>query len=140
MLLNPAVLTIYGSAFDNYFLQAHRVRNLIKSDFDDVFRQQNVLKQPTSRSPITHSSLNVDLLVHLSAITTAPLLSRPPSGTDGYVQDIMTVPASLAGLPALSLPAGVAEDGWPVGVSLVGQWGCDELLLRVGQLLQESSD
>lgn len=64
------------------------------------------------------------------------------------MQDVLTVPASLAGLPALSVPVpaacreqskgGVddADDGWPVGVSVVGQWGCDELVLKVGEILE----
>jgi len=49
----------------------------------------------------------------------------------------MTVPASLAGLPALSVPAGLGADGWPVGVSVVGQWGCDDLVLRVGEAIEK---
>ena len=49
----------------------------------------------------------------------------------------MTVPASLAGLPALSVPGGKGSDGWPIGVSIVGQWGCDEMVLRVGEAIEE---
>jgi aspartyl-tRNA(Asn)/glutamyl-tRNA(Gln) amidotransferase subunit A len=88
------------------------------------------------QKPAIKNSNQVDLLVHLSAIGTAPPLSEQPSGIDGYVQDVMTVPASLAGLPALNIPAGLAADGWPVGVSLVGQWGTDELVLGVGESLE----
>lgn len=50
----------------------------------------------------------------------------------------MNVPASLAGLPALSVPAGESEeDGMPVGVQVVGQWGNDELVLRLGERMIE---
>ena len=61
---------------------------------------------------------------------------------------MLTVPASLAGLPALSVPVPAAcrevsgeeskedDDGWPVGISVVGQWGCDELVLKVGEILE----
>lgn len=68
------------------------------------------------------------------------------------MQDVLTVPASLAGLPALSVPVPAAcrrrlgeqgeesvddvDDGWPVGVSVVGQWGCDELVLKVGEMIE----
>jgi hypothetical protein len=53
------------------------------------------------------------------------------------VQDVLTVPASLAGLPALSVPGGLAgDDGWPVGVSVVGQWGADDFVLEVGGLVE----
>ena len=58
---------------------------------------------------------------------------------DAYVQDVLTVPASLAGLPAMSVPAGLGEDGWPVGVSVVGQWGCDEMVLDVGTVCEQSA-
>jgi aspartyl-tRNA(Asn)/glutamyl-tRNA(Gln) amidotransferase subunit A len=52
----------------------------------------------------------------------------------------MTVPASLAGLPAVSVPAGLAADGWPVGVSVVGQWGSDELVMCVGKVIERTSN
>jgi aspartyl-tRNA(Asn)/glutamyl-tRNA(Gln) amidotransferase subunit A len=91
----------------------------------------------------------VDVLLSPSSVRTAPTLesmlpasdgAAPPQGAAAraspYVQDVLTVPASLAGLPALSVPAGVAQDGWPVGVSLTTQWGCEELLWRVGEALE----
>lgn len=53
------------------------------------------------------------------------------------MQDVLNVPASLAGLPAISLPAGVSEeDGMPVAVQIAAQWGGDELLLMVGEALE----
>lgn len=52
------------------------------------------------------------------------------------MQDILNVPASLAGLPAMSVPSDRAEDGWPVGVQVVGQWGSDEVVLAVGEALE----
>jgi len=121
------------SAFDNYFLQAQRVRSLVRRDFDHVFRAPNVL------SP--HSEINpagVDVLIHPSAIRTAPRLDEDGAGSkpnlDSYLQDVLTVPASLAGLPALSIPMGFGGDGWPVGVSLVGQWGHDKTILNLGKV------
>lgn len=127
-----------SSAFDNYFLQAQRVRNLVCGDFDRVFRARNVLS--------THSEVNpagVDVLAHPSAIRTAPQLDGdnlgPTSNLDSYLQDVLTVPASLAGLPALSVPVGLGEDGWPVGVSLVGQWGHEKVILNLGKVLGVSS-
>ncbi len=85
----------------------------------------------------------VDVLLHPSAIRSAPPLPNPGStgneganDLDAYVQDVLTVPASLAGLPAMSVPAGLGEDGWPVGVSVVGQWGCDEMVMKVGKAIE----
>jgi aspartyl-tRNA(Asn)/glutamyl-tRNA(Gln) amidotransferase subunit A len=138
----------YFSAFDNFFLQAQRVRKLVREDFDRVFRARNVLTNHSS--DFTSSQIpnpNIDVLLHPSAIRTAPLLPLPSqdsssmlslsSGLNTYVQDVLAVPASLAGLPALSIPACSGVDGWPVGISVVGQWGCDELVLRVGEIVEQ---
>lgn len=142
------------SAFDNYFLKAQRLRARIRTDFDRVFALQNVLS--TSSRP--SNADEVDVLLHPSAICTAPSLppllgtteveatgdveqrtDGPTSGLDAYVQDVLTVPASLAGLPAMSVPAGKGEDGWPVGVSIVSQWGCDEVVHAIGGLVEEAA-
>lgn len=106
----------------------------------------------SSSAPDTNPS-GVHVLLHPSAIRTAPPL--PESGRevaekadslDVYVQDVLTVPASLAGLPAISVPLRVGRsekedgdqgDGWPIGASLVGQWGCEEMVLRVGRAIEE---
>ena len=64
------------------------------------------------------------------------------STLSAYVQDVLTVPASLAGLPALSVPVRRETDGfncddrWPIGVSIVGQWGTDEMVLSVGEAIE----
>ncbi|CAE6401362.1 unnamed protein product [Rhizoctonia solani] len=123
-----------ADAFENYFLQAHRVRALVRTDFDRVFGK-SVLDQGSNDE--NDDEGRVDVLIHPSAIRTAPLLeSKDEDGIDAYVQDVLTVPASLAGLPALSVPCGHGPDGWPVGASVVGQWGSDELVCKVGRLVQ----
>ncbi|OCH96291.1 amidase signature enzyme [Obba rivulosa] len=122
-----------ADAFDNYFLQAQRVRRLIKADFDRVFAVPNVLSSGETPEDGVH------VLLHPSAIRTAPPLDEGQNADLGaYVQDVLTVPASLAGLPALSVPAGLGEDGWPVGISVVGQWGCDEMVLNVGRMVEHA--
>ncbi|KAI8996464.1 amidase signature enzyme [Trametes punicea] len=130
-----------ADAFENYFLQAQRVRKLIKADFDRVFGVPNPLRTYASHDGAF--SGGVDVIIHPSAIQTAPALpgleDTPPSDSstlNAYVQDVLTVPASLAGLPALSVPAGMGSDGWPIGVSIVGQWGSDEMVRRVGEVLE----
>ncbi|EIN06191.1 amidase signature enzyme [Punctularia strigosozonata HHB-11173 SS5] len=139
ILLGTYALT--ADAFDNYFLQAQRVRQLIKHDFDRVFTVPNAL---TWTGETADTADKVDVLIHPSAIRTAPPLQRAggASGSadalDAYVQDVLTVPASLAGLPALSVPAGEGDDGWPVGVSIVGQWGCEKMLWYVGKMVEQT--
>ena len=124
-------------AFDNFFLQAQRVRKLLQLEFADAFRCPSPLAAESVGAKL--GADGVDVLVHPSAINTAPLLgASATSKTAGYVQDVLNVGASLAGLPAVSVPAGRAEDGWPVGVQVVGQWGMDELVLDVGRALEES--
>jgi len=127
-------LTQPFSAFDNYFLQAQRIRSLVRQDFDRVFRVPSVLS-----THLETSQAGVDVLIHPSAIRTAPRFDRDDteskSNLDTYLQDVLTVPASLAGLPALSVPMGLGEDGWPVGVSVVGQWGHEKTILNLGKAL-----
>lgn len=98
---------------DNYFLQAQRVRELVRRDFGRVLGDGGV-----------------DVLVHASAVGTAPGMGEG-QGAEGYVQDVLTVGASLGGLPALSVP--VAGEGWPVGMSVVGGWGNEEIVFLVGE-------
>ena len=108
----------------------------MRADFDRVFRARNVL---VADSTLKDDESAVDVLLHPSAIQTAPLLdeTKPPGDLSAYVQDVLTVPASLAGLPAMSVPVQPAEDSWPVGVTVVGQWGCDDAVLRVGKIIEE---
>ncbi|KAM0750376.1 amidase signature enzyme [Meredithblackwellia eburnea MCA 4105] len=126
-----------AEAFDNYFLQSQRIRQLLRTEFDKVFSISSPLASlPSTSFPSQIGA--VDVLLHPSSISTAPLLNVDPwsskkDTTASYVQDILNVPASLAGLPALAVPAGRAMDGWPVGVQLVGQWGSDQLILDVGK-------
>lgn len=137
VLLGTFALT--ADAFDNFFLQASRVRAEIQEDFASAFRIHH--PSTTKQANGEEKDGGVDVIIHPSAVDTAPTLASAARGAEGgiaeYVQDILTVPASLAGLPALAIPAGVAEDdGWPVGVTLVSQWGCDKILLSVARQLQ----
>jgi aspartyl-tRNA(Asn)/glutamyl-tRNA(Gln) amidotransferase subunit A len=128
---------------------------MIRDDFDRIFSMPNLFvsqsaTKGTAPPTIASTGESVDIIIHPSAIRSAPLLKdvrakaadhAMASDIDDYVQDVLTVPASLGGLPALSVPLRVREedggDGWPIGASIVGQWGSDELVLRVGEMLQE---
>ena len=103
-----------NSEFNNTYLKALHLRHLLKRELAQTFQR-------------------VDMLLHPTAIQTAPLHSHCKSE---YLQDLLTVPASLAGLPAMSVPAG-RSDGWPVGVSVVGRWGTEKMLFKVGKEIEQ---
>ena len=105
--------------YDAYYGQAQKVRTLIARDFDAAFAQVDVLISPTA--PTTAFRLGEKLDDPLAM----------------YLNDIATIPANLAGVPGMSLPAGLAaEDGLPVGVQLLAPATKDERLYGVGAALE----
>lgn len=101
--------------FDAYYLQAQKARTLLVNEFNALFKDYDVLVGPV-------------------APTTAFLLGENTSDPiKMYLSDIMTVPASLAGLPALSIPAGVSSNGLPIGVQLIGPRKSDALLFALAR-------
>ncbi|KAI5475504.1 aspartyl-tRNA(Asn)/glutamyl-tRNA (Gln) amidotransferase subunit A [Pseudohyphozyma bogoriensis] len=132
-----------ADAFNNYYLQAQTVRQTIRDEFNRVFSTPSPLTTTITTAP-TPSASKVDFLLHPTSISIAPLLNPPSSASStseqdrsSYIQDILSVPASLAGLPAISVPMG-RVDGWPVGAQLVGQWGGDRRLLELVKVLEEA--
>jgi aspartyl-tRNA(Asn)/glutamyl-tRNA(Gln) amidotransferase subunit A len=121
-------------AFNNSYLKALQLRQRLRSDLDAIFRSSH----PQDLDDVTDApSRGVDLYLHLTAIQTAPVLdSTSLSSQDarGYAQDLLTVPASLGGLPCISLPVGLGPDGWPVGASLTGQWGSESVLMDIAKI------
>lgn len=129
---------------DNYFIQAQRVRRLVQRDFDNVFAASNPLSD--SKNSVCSDSSSVDVIVCPTAPSSPPRLSDLLNGSakssplDAYVGDVFTVPASLAGLPAISVPVTVDTDSSAdvdglAGIQVVGQYGDDELVMNVGELL-----
>ena len=131
--------TLSASGMDNYFIQAQKVRRLIQQDFDRVFARPNPLAYQAA--PSNHDR-GIDVLLTPTAPSFPPTLydlgSRTP--LDSYRDDVLTVPASLAGLPSISIPA---SDFFPmrsvekltsghVGFQLTTQFGYDELLFDAG--------
>lgn len=127
-----------SDAYNNTFLRAQRIRKVIQDDFDDVFRIPNILRSadiPSSSS----DSKGVDVILHPCSVNTAPTIqqAKEESSEEEYVQDILTVPSSLAGIPAVSMPSGYAQDGWPVGTMAISQWGMERVLGVVGEVMRE---
>lgn len=121
-----------SGAMTNHYIQAQRVRRKVQMDFDRVFATKNPLS--TTPTP-THDEHTVDFLVTPCSTDTAPSLEdiyAQKSPLDAYVNDILTVPASLAGIPAISVPR-AAPDGRTVGIQVMGQYGDDDRVLQIAQ-------
>lgn len=105
--------------FDAYYLKAQKARTLLIEQFNDLFKSFDVLVTPTAPT------------------TAFPLGERTTDPVQMYMADIMTVPASLAGLPALSVPAGSDAHGLPIGVQLIAARKNDAQLLALAQSMEE---
>lgn len=107
--------------YDAYYLQAQRVRRLIKQDFDQAFTQCDVILGPTA--PETAFALG----------------AKKTDPVSMYLQDIYTIATNLAGLPGMSIPAGFS-DGLPVGLQLIGPYWSEAKLLNVAHRYQGVTD
>jgi aspartyl-tRNA(Asn)/glutamyl-tRNA(Gln) amidotransferase subunit A len=156
--------SLSADAMDNFFVQAQRVRRLVQADFDTAFSTQSPLSGYTLGRQKNESPPAVDVLVVPTAPSTPTPLpspvdsSNPSSQLNAYVTDVFTVPASLAGLPAISVPVSISKSASPsdrsssahqaeqsksdsshtekVGIQIIGQYGDDELVLKVGEILE----
>lgn len=105
--------------FDAYYQKAQKARALLSRQFDETFSEVDVLIGPVAPTP-------------------AFLLGEKTSDpTTMYLADIMTIPASLAGLPAMSVPAGLSSEGLPIGVQLIGPARSDATLLALAHQMEE---
>lgn len=91
--------------YDAYYLKAQKVRRLIKNDFDEAFKKCDILLTPTSP-------------IEPFAIGDKKMLENP---INMYLNDVFTVSVNLAGLPAMSLPIGLSQNGLPFGMQLIGK-------------------
>jgi len=107
--------------YDAYYGKAQKVRTLIIRDFDEAYRSFDVLLSPTS--PTT--------AFELGAKTSDPLTM--------YLNDVCTIPSSLAGHPAVSVPFGSGADGLPVGVQVLAPALGEALMLQVAEVLESLS-
>jgi aspartyl-tRNA(Asn)/glutamyl-tRNA(Gln) amidotransferase subunit A len=108
--------------YDAYYLQAQKLRRMIADDFQACFQNCDVIAGPV-------------------APTVAwPLGAQGDDPVQAYLADIFTLPASLAGLPGMSLPAGVGEAGMPVGLQLIGNYFAEGQLLHTAHAFQQATD
>ncbi|WP_226633748.1 Asp-tRNA(Asn)/Glu-tRNA(Gln) amidotransferase subunit GatA [Novosphingobium profundi] len=105
--------------YDAYYTQAQKVRTLISQDFQKAFEECDVILAPTTPTPAFALGENVD----------DPLSM--------YLNDVFSVPASLAGLPAMSVPAGLSKDGLPLGLQIIGKAFDEQGVLNAGLALEQ---
>jgi aspartyl-tRNA(Asn)/glutamyl-tRNA(Gln) amidotransferase subunit A len=104
--------------YEAYYGSAQKVRTLVARDFDRAFERADVLVSPTAPTTAFRFGEKLD----------DPLAM--------YLQDVATIPANLAGVPGLSLPAGLAEDGLPVGVQFLAPRQADDRLYNAAAALE----
>jgi aspartyl-tRNA(Asn)/glutamyl-tRNA(Gln) amidotransferase subunit A len=107
--------------YDAYYLKAQKVRTLIKQDFEKAFETVDILVTPTA--PTT---------AFKAGEKTADPLSM-------YLNDLMTIPVNLAGLPGISVPCGFDEQGLPIGLQLIGKVLREDQLLQVAYAYEQST-
>ncbi len=107
--------------YDAYYLKAQKCRQLVANDFTEAFKKVDVILSPTTPG---------------TAFKSGEKTSDP---VEMYLQDIFTIPANLAGLPALSIPCGEHE-GLPLGLQLVGNSLQESTLLQFAQAFQSNTD
>lgn len=107
--------------YDAYYLKAQKVRTLIKGDFDNIFKQYDLIIGPTAPTPAFRIGEQVG----------DPLTM--------YLNDICTIPVSLAGIPAISVPCGTA-DGLPIGLQITGKAFDESTVLRAAHAFEAHTD
>ena len=106
---------------DAFYLKAQRVRTLIRREFDEVFSEFDALVTATSPS----------VAFKLGAKTADPMQM--------YLNDVLTLPANIAGIPGISVPAGMSE-GLPVGLQILGKSLGEEAMLRVAYAFEQATN
>jgi aspartyl-tRNA(Asn)/glutamyl-tRNA(Gln) amidotransferase subunit A len=120
-------------------MKAQKIRRLVQQEFDSVFSMKNPLHDhPDCECDEDTNSGSVDVLICPTAPNMPPKLSdvKVMSAVESYMTDVFTVPASLAGLPAISVPLDIDGLG-SAGIQIIGQFGADEQVLAVAQLFEE---
>ena len=106
--------------YDAYYLKAQKVRRLIKNDFDEAYKKVEAILTPSTPS---------------SAFKIGEKLNDPVSM---YLNDIFTVPINLAGLPAISIPAGHDNNGFPLGLQIIGKAFDEQNILNIAYSIEKN--
>ncbi len=105
--------------YDAYYLKAQKVRRLIKNDFDDAYKKVDAILTPSTPS----SSFKIG--------------EKKDDPVSMYLNDIFTVPVNLAGLPAISIPAGIDSKGYPLGLQIIGKAFDEQNILNIAFSMEQ---
>ena len=108
--------------YDAYYLKALKVRRLIRNDFDNAFREVDLIATPVNPTPA----------FKLGELVNDPLAM--------YLSDIYTISANLAGIPGISVQAGFSSGGLPLGLQLLGAPFAEERLLRAARMFERETE
>jgi aspartyl-tRNA(Asn)/glutamyl-tRNA(Gln) amidotransferase subunit A len=108
--------------YEAYYRKASQVRTLMRKDFEDAFRQVDVIMAPTAPTPA----------FRIGEKTENPLQM--------YLSDIFTIPVNLAGIPAISIPCGFSSENLPIGLQIMGKHFDEGTLLRVSFTFEQNTD
>ena len=108
--------------YDAYYLKAQKLRTLIAGDFKTAFQKVDVVLTPTAPSPAFAIGEKMDDPIAM------------------YLNDVFTVPASMAGLPGISVPAGLSDEGLPLGLQLLGQPFDEARMLNAAHFLESAAE
>jgi len=119
--------SLSASNFENYYIHAQKVRTRVRHDFDVAFGEVDVLLVPTARSsaPTLEAELGPSDDEH--------------QGVKSFLNDVFTVPSSLAGLPSISVPAGKCQQGLPLGLQLIAPRFREDVLFLAGKILDSQN-
>lgn len=107
--------------YDAYYTKAQKVRRLISEDFEKAYQSCDVILAPTAPSAAFAIGENEDDPIKM------------------YLNDVFTIPASLAGLPGMSVPAGLSTDGLPLGLQIIGKHWDEATVLRAGAVIEAAA-
>ena len=108
--------------YDAYYIKAQKVRKLIANDFENAFRECDFILTPTTPSPAF------------------PIGDKEDDPIKMYLNDIFTVPASLAGIPGISIPFGKSKDGLPLGIQLLSKHFNEQTIFDAASFLEKNND
>jgi aspartyl-tRNA(Asn)/glutamyl-tRNA(Gln) amidotransferase subunit A len=107
--------------YDAYYLKAQKVRTLILRDFEQAFGRVDAILTPTAPS------------------TAFAIGAKTSDPVEMYLNDVFTVPVNLAGLPGISVPAGLGSDGLPLGLQVIGKAFDEGTMLRVAEAIEQAA-